>query len=220
MKRLLSLLLAAVMALSLAACGGAPAGTTAPPETTVPPVTTLPPVTTAPAPPASADIDALYPFLKNWVIENGILNGDYVIHSKTADHYGGYAEENFNLAYWGDTDTVEFCLHSVVDEMYSLSFYLSIPKVHTGSYEYITTYYERETGISVCESRGLIEAASFTTKYPLSSTDYFGPVELQDQFMELSRVGLCDAISCLREFLVTENTGYTLEDLGFARFDG
>ena len=36
MKRLLSLLLAAVMALSLAACGGAPAGTTAPPETTAP----------------------------------------------------------------------------------------------------------------------------------------------------------------------------------------
>ena len=32
MKRLLSLLLAAVMALSLAACGGAPAGTTAPPD--------------------------------------------------------------------------------------------------------------------------------------------------------------------------------------------
>lgn len=169
-------------------------------------------------PAVEADVEQLYSYLKNWVIENGMLNGDYVIHSKSADHYGGYEEENFNLAYWGDTDTVEFCLHSVLDDNYSISFYLSIPKSYTGTYEYITSYYERATGIPVCESTGIIDAKTFTRNYPLTSTDYYGPTELQDQFMELSRVGLCDAIGCLREFLQVEDTGYTLEDLGFERF--
>ena len=46
MKKLICALLAAVMVLSLAACGGTPQETA--PETTLPPATTLPPETTEP----------------------------------------------------------------------------------------------------------------------------------------------------------------------------
>lgn len=203
MKRSITLLLA--LCLLLAACAAEPAAQTTP-EATQP--------QTSP----QADLDQLYDYLKNWLVEHGTVNGDYVFYSNTADHYGGFANEDFSLVYWGDTDTVEFCLHAVISEEEAFNTYLRIPKSHTGSYEYITSWYERETGASICESTGFIEAAAFTKNYPLRSESYFGSDELQTQFMENSRVLICDTIDCMGSFLRNEQLDYTLEDLGFAKF--
>ena len=160
----------------------------------------------------------LYGYLKDFVVQNGTLNGDYCYYTKSADNYGGYASENFSLYYWGDTDTIEFCLHSVLDETFSINIYLLVPKTQTGNYEYISSYYFRDNGEPLYEARGTIEAGKFTVNYPLTCTKYIGPAEAQNDFMEISRQGICDLIDCLEDFITVENLEYSFADFGFIKF--
>ena len=159
--------------------------------------------------PEEKKMDDLYGYLKSFAVDNGVLNGDYCHYSKSADNYGGYSSETFSLYYWGDTDTVEFCLHSVLDETYSINFYLYIPKTYTGNYEYLTSYYFRSNGAPLYEARGVIESGKFTKKYPLSCTEYIGSTDVQTEFMEMSRQGICDLLDCLRAFTSVENIEYS-----------
>jgi len=160
----------------------------------------------------------IFGYLKQFVIENGTINGDYCYYSKSADNYGGYASESFSLYYWGDTNKIEFCLHSVLDETFSINFYLYVPEEHNGKYEYISSYYYRDTGEPLYEARGTIDAEEFTDNYPLNCTDYFGSTDKQNTFMEMSRQGICDLIDCLGEFIEVENIQYSFEDFGFLKF--
>lgn len=160
----------------------------------------------------------LFGYLKNFVIQKGTINGDYCYYSKPADNYGGYASEDFSLYYWGDTDKIEFCLHSVIDETFSVNFYIYVPKSHTGNYEYVTSYYYRDTGESLCEARGTIEAAGFTKNYPLNCKKYIGSTDNQNDFMEISRQGICDLIDCLEQFVSVEDLDYSFKDFGFKNF--
>lgn len=162
--------------------------------------------------------DGIYTDLKNWVLKNGTVNGDYISYSRSSDNYGGYSFENFSLTYWNDTEKLEFCLHSPLDETYSHNFFIYIPKAYTGNYDYISSYYYRSNGVSKYESKGFIEAAVFTKNYPLKSTSYSGAADRQNSFLEESRVGICDALSCLSQFLKKEGIGYTLKELGFTNF--
>lgn len=164
------------------------------------------------------NIDGLYESLKSWVIKNGTVNGDYISFSTSSDVYGGYSNENFSLTYWNDSEQLEFCLHSPLDETYSHNFFIYIPKSYNGNYEYISSYYYRDNGESKYQSKGVIEATKFTKNYPLKSNSYYGSAEKQNSFLEESRIGICDALSCLKQFLEKENTGYTLADLGFTKF--
>lgn len=168
--------------------------------------------------PDTVDIQELYGYLKNFVVNYGRLNGDYCYYSKPADNYGGYAEEDFSLYYWGDTETLEFCLHSVLNDTFSINFYLYIPKNHTGTYEYVSSYYYRDTGEPLYEARGTIVAAEFTKNYPLNCSKYTGSSDKQNWFMEESRIGVCDMLDCLSQFLAVENLVYTFKDLGFTKF--
>jgi len=179
------------------------------------PTPTLAPTPTPTPKPVKKDI---YGYLKDFVVENGTLNGDYCYYSKSADNYGGYISEDFSLFYWGDTDTVEFCLHSVLDDEFSINFYLRVPKTHTGTYKYISSYYYRDTGEPLYEARGTIEAGKFTKKYPLTCSDYTGSSNQQDEFMEMSRVGICDLLECLENFIKVEHIKYSFEDFGFTKF--
>ncbi len=165
-----------------------------------------------------ANVDGLYEHLKSWVLENGTVNGDYVYYGKSSDTYGGKAYENFSLTYWNDTGRLEFCLHCPINDTYSHSFYILIPKTHNGNYEYCSSYYYRDNGESKYESNGVIEAAAFTDNYPLKSTSYYGAADYQNTFLEESRIGICDSLRCLSQFLEKEKLGYTLSDLGFAKF--
>lgn len=160
----------------------------------------------------------IYGYLKNFVIQNGTINGDYCYYSKTADNYGGYSSEDFSLYYWGDTEKIEFCLHSVLDNTFSINFYLYVPKNHTGNYEYISSYYYRENGEPLYEAKGTIVAGEFTNNYPLNCTKYIGSTDKQNEFMEMSRQGICDLIDCLEEFIIVEKIEYSFSDFGFTKF--
>lgn len=160
----------------------------------------------------------IFTYLKKFVIENGTTNGDYCYYSKSADNYGGYASEDFSLYYWGDTNKIEFCLHSVIDETFSINFYLYVPEDHSGKYEYISSYYYRDTGEALYEAKGMITAEEFTDNYPLNCTKYFGSTEDQNAFMEISRQGICDLVGCLEKFIEVEDIEYSFEDFGFLKF--
>lgn len=183
------------------------------PNTTKPPQTT--PSTTKPPQNKPKDI---YGYLKNFVIQNGTVNGDHCYYSNTADNYGGYASESFSLYYWADTEKIEFCLHSVLNDTFSINFYIYVPKTHTGKYTYITSYYYRDTGVSRYEATGTIVASDFTKNYPLPCSRYTGATDMQNEFMEMSRQGICDLLSCLEKFLEVENMEYSFDDLGFTKF--
>ena len=206
----------------------------APEDDTEPPTTTEPEATeedktpggsaseptnpTSPSNPPEANVQNLYDYLKSFVIENGIINGDYCYYSKSANNYGGYTSENFSLYYWGDTDTVEFSLHSVLDDTFSICFYLRIPKTYSGKYEYISSYYFRDTGEPLLEARGTITASEFTQNYPLNCSKYIGSADQQNDFMEMSRKGICDLLSCLKEFTKVEKLDYSFADFGFKKY--
>lgn len=160
----------------------------------------------------------IFGYLKDFVIENGTINGDYCYYAKSADNYGGDASKGFSLYYWGDTDKIEFCLHNVIDDTFSINFYLYVPKDGSSNYDYVTSYYYRSNGESLYEARGTIRAEEFTDNYPLNCTYYFGSTDEQNDFMEISRQGICDLIRCLDEFIEVENIKYSFEEFGFLKF--
>lgn len=161
---------------------------------------------------------SIYDYLKGFVVANGTINGDFCYINNTADAYGGYRSDGFSLYYWGDTDTIEFCLHRVLDDTFSINFYLRVPKKHTGTYEYISSHYYRETGVPLYEATGTIDAGTFTKNYPLTCEEYTGTADQQNAFMETSRKGICELLACLEQFLIVEGLEYSFEDLGFTKF--
>lgn len=163
-------------------------------------------------------IGSIYDYLKEFVAAKGTINGDYCYFGNTADTYGGYRSENFSLSYWGDTDTVEFCLHRAIDDTFSINFYLRVPKGNTGTYEYITSYYYRESGAPLYEAKGTIEAGKFTKNYPLTCSNYTGSTDQQNAFMETSRKGICQLLEHLEQFLIVEGLECSFKDLGFTAF--
>ena len=182
------------------------------------PQVTTPAESDSPGTDTVEDQKDIFGHLKEFVIENGTINGDYCYYSKSADCYGGYAEESFSLYYWGDTNEIEFCLHSVIDDTFSVNFYLYVPEDHSGEYEYVSSYYYRDTGSPLYEARGTINAKEFTDNYPLNCTKYFGSTEDQNTFMEMSRQGVCDLIACIERFIEVENIKYSFKDFGFLKF--
>lgn len=165
------------------------------------------------------NINELYTYLKKWVIANGTVNGDYCYVSDDATVYGGPADDSFSLYYWADTGTLEFCLHSVIDDTCSYNTYLYVPSTHTGNYEYLTSYYFRDNGESIYESSGTLIGAEFTENHPLPSSDYYGDPDMRTDFMELSRLSVCNTLDCIGEFLEKENIGCTLSEIGFTAFN-
>ena len=160
----------------------------------------------------------IFGYLKDFTVKYGTINGDYSYYSNTADNYGGNPADDFSLYYWGDTDTIEFCLHRVIDDTFSINFYLLVPKTNTGEYKYISSHYYRDNGEPLYEAKGTIKASDFTKNYPLTCTEYIGATEHQNEFMETSRIGICEAISCLEKFAQVEKLEYSFDDFGFSKF--
>lgn len=181
------------------------------PAATVSPTAAVSPATTVPK--DVADFD-LFSFCKDFAIKKGRLSGDYCIYQQPATRYGGYKDEYFSICYWGDSNKVEFSLHCPLSETLSINFYLRMRGGYDGKYEYATSKYYRENGESLRFASGIIDPAVFSAEYPLSCDTYEGSFEGQDQFMEESRVGMCDLIRCLKGFVEAENM-----ECGFAAFD-
>ena len=78
----------------------------------------------------------------------------------------------------------------------------------------MTSKYYRDTGVSFRSATGHIDPAVFSDRYPLSCDLYEGDFDGQNDFMEESRVGICDLIRCLKKFVEVENM-----ECGFSAFD-
>ena len=113
---------------------------------------------------------------------------------------------------------VEFCLHCPLSETFSINFYIRMRGGYNGKYEYCTSRYYRDTGKSYRSAYGYIDPAVFSRNYPLSCSEYNGPTDGQNDFMEESRVGICDLIDLIGAFVRTENTGLNFSDFDFVNF--
>lgn len=169
----------------------------------------------------SASIDVqfdLFSYCKNFAIIKGTLNGDYCIYQQPATKYGGYDNEYFSISYWADSDMVEFCLHCPLSETYSHNFYLRMRGGYDKKYEYLSSKYFRDTGESLRSATGYIDPAVFSDNYPISCDKYEGSIDGQNEFMEQSRVGICDLIRCLKEFVKVENMECDFSVFEFVNF--
>lgn len=146
--------------------------------------------------PAEVQFD-LFSYCKNFAIEKGTLNGDYCIYQQPSAKYGGYDNEYFSISYWGDSNMVEFCLHCPLSETFSENFYLRMRGGYNKKYEYLSSKYYRDNGESLRSATGYIDPAVFSNSYPISCDKYEGSSDGQNEFMEESRVGICDLISCM-----------------------
>ncbi len=160
----------------------------------------------------------LFSYCKNFAIEKGTLNGDFCIYQQPAANYGGYENEYFSISYWNDSNMVEFCLHCPLSETYSINFYLRMRDGYYNKYEYLSSKYYRDTGESLRSATGYIDPAVFSDSYPISCDQYEGDFDGQNDFMEESRVGLCDLIYCLKEFVKVEKMECAFSDFEFANF--
>ena len=169
------------------------------------------------SPPVVNEFD-LFSYCKNFAIKVGTLNGDYCIYQKPATKYGGYDNEYVSLAYWGDSDRVEFCLHCPLSDIYSVNFYLTMRGGYNNKYEWASSRYFRDSGESLRFATGYIDPAVFSENYPISCDEYQGSSNGQDEFMEESRIGICDLIKCLKEFVKVEGMECSFSDFGFVNF--
>ncbi len=160
----------------------------------------------------------LFTYCKNFAIEKGVLNGDYSIYQQPSAKYGGYDNEYFSISYWADSDMVEFCLHCPLSETYSHNFYIRMRGGYNHKYEYLSSKYYRDTGESLRSATGYIDPSVFSDSYPISCDSYEGSADGQTQFMEDSRVGICDLIKCLKQFVSVENMDCSFSDFEFINF--
>ena len=170
-----------------------------------------------PQPQESTALD-LFTYCKEFAIEKGALSGDHCLYQQPSVLYGGYEGEYFSISYWGDSDMVEFCLHCPLSDTQSINFYLRMRGGYDGQYEYLTSKYYRSDGTSIRYATGYIDPATFTDHYPLSCDYYEGGADGQDDYMEESRVGMCDLIRCLKQFVTVEGMACQFSDFGFVNF--
>lgn len=160
----------------------------------------------------------LFAVCKDFAIKNGTLNGDYSMYQQPSSKYGGYDNEYFSISYWSDSDMVEFGLHCPLSETQSHNFYLRMRGGYNKKYEYASSKYYRDNGESIRFANGYIDPAVFSENYPISCDVYEGSSDGQNEFMEESRVGICDLIKCIKNFVATENIECDFSDFDFANF--
>lgn len=113
---------------------------------------------------------------------------------------------------------VEFCLHCPLDQTLSHNFYIRMRGGYNKKYEYLSSKYFRDTGESLRAATGYIDPAVFSDSYPISCDEYYGSFEGQNQFMEDTRVGICDLIKLLKKFVTVENMECDFSDFDFIHF--
>lgn len=171
---------------------------------------------------AKPDMDLLYDTLKKYVMSHGkkTVSGKYTDYSlsKSASYYGRSDSLDFTLWYWGDTYTVEFAIHAIIDADTAINVYLRIPKTYSGKYTYISSYYWRDNGDTICEAKGTITASSMTKSSTLKASSYTGSDSLKSDFMSTSSQLMSELLYCLKSFLQKNDVGYSFTDLGFTKF--
>ena len=72
--------------------------------------------------------------------------------------------------------------------------------------------------VAVAVIIGAVILAVFYDGYPISCDKYEGSSDGQNECMEESRVGICDLIRCLKEFVKVENMECDFSDFDFVNF--
>lgn len=160
----------------------------------------------------------LFTYCKKFAIQKGNVNGDYCIYQQPSSKYGGYDNEYFSISYWSDSNMVEFCLHCPLSDTQSHNFYLRMRGGYNHKYEYASSKYYRDTGESLRFANGYIDPAVFSANYPIPCDVYEGSADGQTEFMEQSRVGICDLIQCLKQFVAVEKMECDFSDFEFVNF--
>ena len=68
------------------------------------------------------------------------------------------------------------------------------------------------------QARGTIDPTVFSDQYPLNCSQYDGAADGQTEFMEESRVGMCDLIRCLKQFVAAEHMECDFSAFDFVNF--
>lgn len=113
---------------------------------------------------------------------------------------------------------VEFCLHCPLSETLSINFYLRMRGGYNKSYEYVSSKYYRDNGAPLRNAAGTIDPTVFSDQYPLNCSQYDGAADGQTEFMEESRVGMCDLIRCLKQFVAAEHMECDFSAFDFVNF--
>lgn len=191
--------------------------TPAPASQTPAPVSQAP-VSQTPAPVSQTPAVDLFACCKEFAIQKGHLNGDYTVYRQPASLYGGSKNDYIEISYWAGYNKVMISLYRPLNATESYAVDLIMRGGFNGTYEFVSSQYYRSSGENFLKASGTIDPATFSENYPLSSNQYQGDLNKQTEFLEYSRVGMCDLIRCLKQFVTVENMDCDFSDFGFKKF--
>ena len=166
------------------------------------------------------DKQNVYPYLVNWILENGETDGNYCTIETIDDEYRYTI--NYDKKYETVTLNVNIYQKSTDDYFFYTS--LAIPKI---SDKY--TYYSSLTNVSknsfAWKYSGTIDCHSFTENTPLSYDSFYSDIfsSPDNNNLETTRINLIlDLINTERVFTGEingfQNSGISIDDLGFTSF--
>lgn len=160
----------------------------------------------------------LYAYLKDFILKNGTVSGTCCAYRQPSTLYGGYENEYFDAFYWSDYEKIELSLWCPLDDTFSITFYLIMRGKQESTYEYTVSKYYRDTGESVRYVKGYLDPSEFSSSSPLKYDSYIGSTQGQDSFLEESRVGICDLIKLIKNFVTVEKLDCDFSVFGFKNF--
>lgn len=148
----------------------------------------------------TVDTDHAYEYLMEWVKKNGEAYGSVI--SFTYYDESGDDLVMYSLEYSAEYDNLYIETSSYSQDEY---FYSSI---QLDSY-FCGVYFLD------CKVYGYIDAANFTSNYPITFKEYVGDESIKWDMVELTRLSANDLICWLDWCLEAYSVGITIQDLGF-----
>lgn len=144
-------------------------------------------------------------YLISYVKKNGTANGETISIDVTAD------TTLYGLTY---NTTGKYFFFSLLDSEYDD--FLSIKFTdQKDTYEIAYLQGDEATGREIY---GTIYAPEFTKNTPIAVDDYYGPDDERPNAAENARICTVLMLDFLKQFLVENNVGITLSDLGFTTY--
>lgn len=147
----------------------------------------------------SVDKAHAYEHLINWTIANGTANGIY------SEVQYWYSDQCFAIYYNADEQ------HLAVELSFTSNDQVFYSSVFLNDYYYTTRFDNNRIA-------GFLNAATFTSNTPLTYTSYTGDQSVKQDIAELAIVAICDMLDWLDWYLVENNVGINIADLGFAAY--
>ncbi len=152
----------------------------------------------------TVDKSHAYEYLKNWVIENGEVNGAHIIFIPEIN------DKTYGFMYSANEDELLLCegYYNTYNDFVSTFIFLDDYKydasIGSGSNDYI---------------EGKLNAKSFTSNSPITYEDYNSTYYNMGDFHNDTRISICDSLYWLIDFLNENIPDVTIADLGFESFE-